>query len=234
MQLHISILQSCVASQRRAIFGRVKTAIIIFGVVLITLVLGGIAFFVRYLFDRRRTTKIRAIATQCGAEFASVMSKGKLLARSHGIPNRKLYNVIIRKEHGCTILFFDYPSGKYGASRVVTVSEVLRLPPFTITPRGKVALTLQSEVKLPHSPTFSSAVKIHSNYGNEVRQFLTPVVADHLAKCGGFWLDAQDNAFYSGIVIGGYASTKSIRGIMDLHAYVHWALCHGSRPVSGR
>lgn len=201
-----------------------KTAVVIILVLISSTFISLFVLFISYLIDRYRRSRVRGVAAANGWRFIEKVKRGTLFRRVPAIPNRKLTNVIVRKEFGCTILFFDYPSGRYGASRVVTVSEHLKFPPFTITPRGKLRLSWEPEVAFPHSPRFASALKVHSKYANEVRRVLLPAAADHIAKCGNIWLDAEGNSYFSEIIIAGKMRVASIKLLMDQHAYIHWAL----------
>jgi hypothetical protein len=201
-----------------------KSAVVFIAVILVSLIVALIGFFFVFLFNRGRRNKVEAIARANGWNFVPTMGKRGPFGNDPSIPRRKLVNVVIRKEPGCTILFFDYIAGRYGGSRVVTISEVIGFPPFTITPRGKFRFGMKPEIAFPSAPEFSAAVKVHSSFEHDVRRILTPLVLMHLGKCGRFWLDASGRSYFSEIMVGGRIPTNSITHLLDQHAYIHWSL----------
>jgi len=197
------------------------------------LIFAAFALLIAYHFAGNRRERISTIAKQNNWRFVERMDRKKMFGNEPSIPKETLTNVIVRKEQGCIILFFDYAAGRYGASRIMTISETLRIPQFTITPRGKFRLSMQPEILLPYSQSFSASVKVHSNNENGFRQVLTPAVVNQLGRIGRFWLDANGRSFFSDIIVGGRIPVNSIKLLLDQHAFIHWALMHRTSGTVG-
>ena len=177
-----------------------------------------------YAFSRFRGNRIARFAKQNGWRYIPNLRKGQMFGNDPSIPNSKLRNVIIRKEAGCTILYFEFPAGRSGhVGRVVTISERLRFPSFEIIPKGKPSFSFRTPIQFPPTFGFSSAVKVYSDRPNEVRALLDDNAVAELSKCGRFWLTASGPSFFADAGFNP-ASTATIKAMMYQQAFIHWSL----------
>lgn len=148
----------------------------------------GLIFYLFWLYEKKRSKKLRDIANELGIKF-SVRGEWSLLSRlthfqlfSKG-DGRKIYNMLHGTTNDVEMAIFDYQyttgSGKHRQTHTQSVisfqSPLLNLPYFTMRPEGffdKIAgLVGYQDIDFDTHPQFSKMYVLRGRNEPEIRDF---------------------------------------------------------------